>query len=107
MKPLRRNIVLFFGLMAITGFIQAQTHYPAGVEGIKGSSLPPPGVYFRDYNYIYFSDQFTEGPPRFDLFANVQAPRLIWITGEKLLGGYYGMDVIVPVAFQDLDMTGF
>ncbi len=61
--------------MAITGLVYAQTHYPAGVEGIKGSSLPPPGVYFRDYNYIYFADQFTEGPPSFDLFANVQAPR--------------------------------
>jgi hypothetical protein len=37
----------------------------------------------------------------------VQAPRLIWITPKKLLGGYYGMDVIVPVAYQDFGMTGF
>jgi len=104
------RIALFCGLgvFVATGFVQAQTtHYPAGVEGIKGASLPPPGVYIRDYNYIYFSDSFEEGPPAFDLFANVQAPRLIWITGKKVLGGYYGMDVIVPLVYQDLDMTGF
>jgi hypothetical protein len=107
MKLFFLRIVLLCGLLAVAGFLPAQTHYPAGVEGIKGSSLPPPGVYFRDYNYIYFSDTFKEGPPAFDIFANVQAPRLIWITGKKVLGGYYGMDVIVPFAYQDLDMSGF
>jgi len=108
MKSLFAYAALLFGLIAGTSLVQAQTtHYPAGVEGIKGSSLPPPGFYLRDYNYIYFSDNFKEGPPAFDLFANVQAPRLIWITGQKLLGGYYGMDVIVPFAYQDLSITGF
>jgi len=107
-KSLFAGVVLLCGLMVIAGPVQAQTtHYPAGVEGIKGASLPPPGVYFRDYNYIYFADSFKEGPPAFDIFANVQAPRLIWITGKKVLGGFYGMDVIVPLAYQDLDVTGF
>jgi hypothetical protein len=107
-KVLFARIALICGLIVTAGFVQAQTtHYPAGVEGIKGTSLPPPGVYFRDYNYIYFSDHFKEGPPAFDLFANVQAPRLIWITDKKVLGAYYGMDVIVPIVYQDLDMTGF
>jgi hypothetical protein len=107
-RSLFARIALFCGLMIAAGLVQAQTtHYPAGVEGIKGASLPPPGVYIRDYNYIYFSDDFKEGPPAFDLFANVQAPRLIWITGRKVLGGFYGMDVIVPFVFQDLDVTGF
>jgi hypothetical protein len=102
-------IALLCGLMLGAACVQAQTeaHYPAGVEGIKGASLPPPGVYFRDYNYIYFSDHFEAGPPVFDIFVNVQAPRLIWITPKKVLGGFYGMDVIVPLVYQDLDMTGF
>jgi len=109
MKSLFVHMALLCGLVAGAGFVQAQTlsHYPAGVEGIKGSSLPPPGVYLRDYNYIYFSDSFENGPPEFDLFANVQAPRLIWITDKKVLGGYYGMDIIVPFAYQDLDISGF
>jgi hypothetical protein len=102
-------IVLFCGLILGAGFLQAQTHYPQGVEGIKGPSLPPPGVYIRDYNYIYFADKLEVqgGPPSFDLFAYIQAPRLIWITPLKFLGGYYGMDIIVPFAYQDLDMSGF
>lgn len=100
-------IALFCGLTIGAGIVQAQTHYPAGVEGIKGPSLPPPGVYIRDYNYIYFADKFEGGPPSFDLVANIQAPRLIWITPLKILGGYYGLDVIVPFAYQNLDMTGF
>jgi hypothetical protein len=102
-----RIVLVLCGLMAAAGFIQAQTHYPNGVEGIKGASLPPPGFYLRDYNYIYFANDFEEGPPAFDLFAYVQSPRLIWITGQKLLGGFYGMDVIVPIAYQNLEMTGF
>jgi hypothetical protein len=102
-------LALFCGLIMSTGFLCGQTHYPAGVEGIKGPSLPPPGVYIRDYNYMYFASKYEveEPPPSFDLFANIQAPRLIWITPKKVLGGYYGMDIIVPFAYQNLDMTGF
>ncbi|HTY64167.1 MAG TPA: transporter [Acidobacteriota bacterium] len=103
------SVVLFCGLTLGVGLLQAQTHYPAGVEGIKGPSLPPPGVYIRDYDYMYFANKLAvdQGPPDFDLFANIQAPRLIWITPAKIFGGYYGMDVIVPLVYQNLDMTGF
>jgi hypothetical protein len=112
MKLLGTRILLFCSLVVGAGlFCQAQSlsHYPAGVEGIKGASLPPPGVYLRDYNYIYFSD-YVKGPgapPSFDLFVNSQSPRLIWITPKKLLGGYYGMDVLVPIVYQDLDVARF
>lgn len=77
-------------------------HYPAGVEGIKAGSLPPPGLYLRDYNYFYWSDDLKDGPPDFDLFAYVQAPRLIWISDFKILGANYGADVLLPFAFTDL-----
>ena len=95
--------------MALAGISQAQTaaHYPAGAEGIKGPQLPPPGLYFRDYNYIYFADENPGMPPgsEFDLFAYVQVPRLVWITNKQILGGFYGMDIIVPFAYQDLDLV--
>jgi hypothetical protein len=81
-------------------------HYPAGVEGIKAGSLPPPGLYLRDYNYFYWSDDLKHGPPDFDLFAYVQAPRLIWISDFKVLGGYYGADVLIPFADTDLKAGG-
>jgi hypothetical protein len=38
---------------------QSTAHYPAGIEGILGASLPPPGVYFRDYNVFYTSSQLN------------------------------------------------
>jgi hypothetical protein len=110
MKLLFTRILLFCSLVVAAGlFCQAQemNHYPAGVEGIKGSTLPPPGFYLRDYNYIYISDYMKPQVPKssFDLFANVQAPRLVWITNQKLLGGNLGMDVLVPFVYQDLDTT--
>jgi hypothetical protein len=109
MKLLFTRILLFCGLVMSAGLCQAQNHYPAGVEGIKGSSLPPPGLYLRDYNWIYTSDHMKGpgAPKSFDLFVNVQAPRLVWITNQKILGGNYGMDVIAPLVYQDLDTTGF
>ena len=111
MKPRLHSLALAAFLVALPGLLPAQPsflgHYPAGVEGIKAASLPPPGVYFRDYNYIYFADKYKNGPPDFDLLAYVQAPRLIWISEFKVLGGYYGADVLVPFPFQSLEFTGY
>jgi hypothetical protein len=87
--------------------IQSQAHYPAGVEGLKAATLPPPGWYLRDYNYLYWADDFPGGPPEFDLFAYVQAPRVIWITPFEVFGGYYGADVLVPFVRTDVEIGSF
>lgn len=97
------------GVLAVTSLVQAASfsgHYPAGVEGIKGGSLPPPGFYLRDYNLFYVADRFPDvGPPDFEAFAYVQAPRLIWITDLKLLGGSYGMDALFPFYYGEVDSS--
>ena len=77
MKTRVSVVLLLCTLMAFPVLAQAQTHYPAGAEGIKGPQLPPPNLYLRDYNYIYFANEFTEGPPSFDILAYIQAPRLV------------------------------
>lgn len=82
-------------------------HYPAGAEGIKAATLPPPGIYLRDYNIAYFADRYPDGPPDFDLFAYVNAPRLIWITPHQLLGGYYGADILLPFGHTDVEVGPF
>jgi hypothetical protein len=96
--------------LALAVCLQAQPafggHYPAGVEGIKAGSLPPPGLYLRDYNYFYWSDDLAGGPPDFNLFAYVQAPRVIWISDFKVLGGYYGADVLIPFVYTDVKAAG-
>ena len=89
-------------------FAQAEKgHYVPGVEGIKGSSLPPPGVYFRWYNAFYGAEKLMdrkgdELPVNFDVSVYAMANRLIWITDKKILGADFGMDILVPLIRTDL-----
>lgn len=114
MKTRFIRFVLAVGLATLPGLLQAQpsqvpivaAHYPAGAEGIKGGSLPPPGVYFRDYNFFYTADRFKDGPPDFSIFAYINAPRVIWMTDWKILGADYGMDLIVPFGYLDWKVMG-
>jgi hypothetical protein len=79
-------------------------HYPAGSEGIKGASLPPPGFYFEDYNSFYYSDRtpgFGGQLEHYDQFNYVQAPRLIWMTGWKFIGADYGMAIKAPLIYKE------
>ena len=103
------RLLLGAGLLALPTQLAAQPivagHYPAGAEGIKGASLPPPGVYFRDYTFFYTADRFKNGPPEFDIFACLNAPRLIWMTDWKIFGADYGMDVIIPFGYMDWEVS--
>jgi hypothetical protein len=102
--------VLAAGCLALASEVQAQyiigAHYPAGVEGIKGASLPPPGFYVRDYNLFYTADRFEKVSKDFDIFAYVNAPRFIWMTDHKILGANYGMDVLATVGHADWNAAG-
>ena len=80
-------------------------HYPAGSEGIKAGSLPPPGIYVEDYNSFYFFNHTPGFGGQLNLlegFNYVQSPRLMWMTDLKFLGADYGMAVRVPVAYKQL-----
>jgi hypothetical protein len=103
-------------LLALPLLTQAQpsAHYVPGVEGIKGASLPPPGIYVRDYNVGYYSDELnnssgnSSGEPsnaRAFIYANV--PRVIWITPLQVLGGNLGVDALVPLEYTSLRAGGF
>ena len=93
-------------IAAIATQLQAQlpvgSHYPTGAEGIKGSTLPPPGIYLRDYNFFYTATKVDGAPVDVNVLAYVQAPRLIWITKQEILGANYGMDIIVPFAYKNI-----
>jgi len=96
----------------LPGLVQAQptAHYAPGTEGLKAASLPPPGVYLRDYNEVYYATAVNDGQgnkineldAKAFVYANV--PRLIWITDQKILGGYIGVDGLVPLEYTDLDI---
>ncbi len=101
------------GMLALPGVVQAQpsAHYVPGVEGLKAATLPPPGIYLRDYNVGYYStrlndangDKIAGADPKAIVYANV--PRVIWITDAKLLGGYLGVDALLPLTYNELKVN--
>jgi hypothetical protein len=117
MKTLSNQLISGAALMALATLAQAQptAHYVPGVEGIKAASLPPPGVYVRDYNVFYTADQLN-GPTGSDvspeapggrafLYANV--PRVIWITDQQLFGGFLGLDALIPLQYTEIKRDNF
>jgi len=117
MKPIIRSTRLLFaaGLLATPMWLQAQpsAHYVPGVEGLKGASLPPSGLYLRDYNVGYYSTQVNNpagdsaGPDNFKVGNYANVPRLIWITDAKLLGGNLGVDALIPLVYQSVQAGGY
>jgi len=102
--------LLVAGALAAPGLLQAQptAHYVPGVEGIKGASLPPPGVYFRDYNVFYYGSQLNDNqgnnvtPAGFRAMTYANVPRVLWITDTTFLGGYVGVDALLPLVWQSV-----
>jgi len=98
-------------LLACAAQAQPSAHYPPGVEGLKAATLPPPGIYLRDYNLAYFSDRLNDASgneissadPKAFVYANV--PRLLWITDLKLLGGNIGVDALIPIQYNSLEIN--
>lgn len=104
---------LVLALLAFNSAAQPSAHYVPGSEGIKGASLPPPGFYVRDYNYFYWSRRVNDSAgnnmnvPGFDAFTYATIPRAIWITDQKFLDGFIGVDVLLPFVYQHLKVSGY
>jgi hypothetical protein len=92
---------------------QPSAHYVPGSEGLKGATLPPPGIYLRDYNVAYYADRLNnsrgDAIPFFDFntFVYANVPRLLWITDAQLLGGNLGLDALLPIQYTDLSVGPF
>ena len=111
-----RNVSRFaVGLVVVLGMAsgvmgQAQNftgHYINGVEGIKGSSLPPSGLYLKNYVAFYTANQLNGPngdslPVDFDVSVFAVVPRLIWISDIEVLGGTFGADALIPLVYTDL-----
>ena len=94
------------------GIAQGQLtgHYPLGSEGIKAATLPPPGLYLRNYNSFYRATTFKDRSGKssglgLDLTAFAFVPRLIWISEHKFLGADYGADMLVPLIYTDFELN--
>ncbi len=110
MKSRNSYVILGAALLAVPQLLQAQptAHYVPGIEGIKAASLPPPGIYLRDYNVYYQSGTLNDSQghnisgadPKAIIYANV--PRLLWITDMTLFGGSIGFDALLPLQYTSL-----
>lgn len=86
-----------------------EPHYVNGVEGLKGATLPPPGLYGRIYGVYYHADRLTDStggtlPIDFDVQVYALVPRLIWVTPYQVLGADYFADIVVPFVRTDLSI---
>lgn len=87
---------------------QADGHYVAGVEGLQGASVPPPGNYYLGYLVHYDVNSFRVPGTKNDLpgsntaSVTALANRFVRVTSTQLLGANYGYEVIVPVVRTSL-----
>ncbi len=97
--------ILSFGAVATEG--GGLGVYPDGLENFMSGALPPQGVHVLIYggNAHYDSIRDNKGDkipvPGFSVNVNVLAPRLIWVTDQKVFGGDLAFHTIVPL----LDVT--
>ncbi len=98
------SIVLFLiGIMTGGAFGES---YPNGVEGIKCGSAPPPGAYYKMYNFFYNSDTMLDNEGDeididFDFFMYANVHRFLWVTEYKILGADYAFNFFIPLLHKD------
>ena len=86
--------------------------YPHGVENYMAGALPPPGLYGVVYGNAYSADRVNDAHgnnlniPGFKVNATVVAPRLVWVTGAKLLGGDMVVHAIAPIVNLKVEAGG-
>lgn len=89
---------------------QAEGHYVTGVEGMQGSSVPPPGNYYLGYLVQYDINSFRAPGTKADLpgsntgTVTALANRFVKVTPTQVLGADYGYEMILPVVRTSLSI---
>ncbi|ROL70314.1 hypothetical protein BK634_21700 [Pseudomonas chlororaphis] len=76
--------------------------YPMGAENFMTGAMPPPGFYAQVFAQSYRADRLLDNQGKravddFHLSADVIAPRLIWVTEQKILDGALAFHLNVPL----------
>ena len=85
--------------------------WPLGLENFVAAALPPPGFYGMVFGNYYHADRLKDGqgntiPLAFDVKAAVLAPRLVWVTAEKVLGGQLAFHAVAPLVNLKVSVAG-
>ena len=95
--------------------------YLLGSKTSMAGFVPPPGTYLTDYNYYYAGSASGTAAAGIALrnvggTANVNAnievdgkalielPTVLWVSPQKVLGGNFGVGVIVPNGWKKVDV---
>ncbi|WP_201574553.1 transporter [Psychrobacter sp. H8-1] len=84
----------------------SDSHYVPGLEGVKGSVLPPPGIYYKGYLVGYNADKNDSLPSDSKVDVTALAHRVAWVTPKKVLGGDLAFEAVLPVLKTDLKIAG-
>jgi len=112
----QRKIVILVAMLTLCGALFCGSRswateggggaYPNGAEDFMSGAVPPPGTYFINYFDFYSASRFkgNDGgnlfPFKLDVFANTF--RFIHITDKKVLGGFWGMHLFIPLVKMDV-----
>ncbi|MEC4677235.1 MAG: transporter [Nitrospirota bacterium] len=85
--------------------------YPNGAEGFFAGVVPPPGQYLINYFSYYRADRLNDAagnklPLDFKLSVTANTLRYIHITDKKILGGFWGWHVLLPILNVDVEVGG-
>lgn len=83
----------------------SSSHYVPGIEGVKGSALPPPGVYYKGYALNYTADENDTLPADSKVTVNAIAHRVTWVTEKKALDGDLAFEAILPMLSTDIKIA--
>jgi len=112
-----RHLVVMISLLAVTALALPTAGWSYGQPAVNlgftsfvdGAPPAGPGVYFQEYVQYYTSDEFKDFPvpgvePELDVWVSLT--QLIYQSDQKLLlGGKWGMNVMLPIVSFDLDNT--
>ena len=106
--------MVFLMLMASLSFSVSAgengSAYPNGLEGLNCGTLPPPGVYWRMYNYFYDPDDLRDksgdaSPVDLDLSVYANANRFLWVTDYTIWGGQFFVSALIPYVNTSIEIT--
>ena len=101
-----KKTILAAALTSLLPLTATAGHYTPGVEGIRASAVPGPGVYYKGYAVHYNADDHSALPADSEVTVNAIANRLIWVTDNKVLGGDLTFETIIPVIHTELTIGG-
>ncbi len=107
--------MMAFLLFPAISFAGGTSHEPKGAEAFLAGAVPPPGFYVKEYLNYYTADKLKnnsgdtlslarDGAKLDKLEALASVTRFIYTSPVKILGGFLGGQVFIPVAWQHLKL---